>query len=1064
MEIRGRLRTSFLPAPGFSVKVRLILFFLGLFGFALADQKALGNVLTSPALPLSHCYHWLDASAGYLEFKYQYAQKNQNELTFFTTPGTSKGAVAGAGLYCAKSPSQSHSYGDRVIRIDFVSDVVVLDTRNKKNVCGHRGNAFSTEACQKKNWDVKYYQRDPDWFVIQNPGAIARWSATSDQLVQDLHAELAHGGSSFKSKVEKVLAEMKSEIAQSGVRELKNERARIELADVLNQDAQRILSVPVLTVISALQSIAAGKVRPEVMAWAWKVSVMRALKDPEIPWSELSESFVRNPIFQENFVTVLTDYFQSETEGSGRLKNVEVLLTATNIVAEKFESRFLERIVKTYLKNPPLLGNAMAMKMSPPLIDAFRQQLPLWLEKSFPRLSQTERMSVLRSLVGWGIEDAFKDQLRRRILADLPTTEQSQLFLSAGGKSFPLGSEGKDYLGLCQAQIFFHDLYGKELKLVSLKGRTYLEIDEVSKDANLAQFCDQSSAIANQIFALKGKDEKEIFVVSGKIEMVPFYFIVSDEATLRSATMDFLRRNPTLVKINDLSASVNDESRRFAHPPSGYWSHEGAVQALLKIARGSGVYSKELSDYEKQAKVRAKKFRITGTLGYSADRRPPIVFSVDNLDELQKDCLQMGSHYDMNELGKLNLQVNETEISTYNPRGAWKGVSEICGAMRTALASYIPTARADAVFKRRADAKYFSEVVVKADYSTIRIPVAVDLLEAVGPQCLELVGEWDVHETRRVQVQRPGGEEKISYPQSSFFKSPEEVCAVVVFQLDGFIPSQMQQNLLARQALFRFVLKFKDDKVRTLVVDSRDEIVPQCRALVNEDFAKKQSTIYIQGPGSFDEKIWPKNSYWKDATELCEAIEGKMDDVIPSQARQRVLQLQGRYRFDVSSNGRIPRTFVVDSKEEIVPQCQLLIREKDIREKSRISVVLGPEKTVSSNSKSTYYKDLAEVCRAIEIAVDPLVPSREQQRILGLQGKLRLVTEGRGAVARNFVLDSKDQFLGQCRALIPDEDARTNTSISLSDGKVSRTTSSRGSSWANAQELCEALRKAMDRL
>ena len=103
-----------------------------IYGEPRAGLPAEANTRTDPAFPLSHCYHWLDSKAGYLKFKYDYARANQNELTFFTTPASSNGSVAGLVFYCAKSPSESHTYGDRLIRIDFVEDVVVLNDSTER--------------------------------------------------------------------------------------------------------------------------------------------------------------------------------------------------------------------------------------------------------------------------------------------------------------------------------------------------------------------------------------------------------------------------------------------------------------------------------------------------------------------------------------------------------------------------------------------------------------------------------------------------------------------------------------------------------------------------------------------------------------------------------------------------------------------------------------------------------------------------------------------------------------------------------------------------------------------
>ena len=90
----------------YSMKIFLI-------GLTLLANITFGATKNDPHVPISHCYHWIkEGSNKYLSFKYNYASEHENELTFYTTPASSNGSVAGPGLYCAKSPSGSYSYGD----------------------------------------------------------------------------------------------------------------------------------------------------------------------------------------------------------------------------------------------------------------------------------------------------------------------------------------------------------------------------------------------------------------------------------------------------------------------------------------------------------------------------------------------------------------------------------------------------------------------------------------------------------------------------------------------------------------------------------------------------------------------------------------------------------------------------------------------------------------------------------------------------------------------------------------------------------------------------------------
>ncbi|MEN0059597.1 MAG: hypothetical protein AAGB31_12230, partial [Bdellovibrio sp.] len=124
---------------------------------------ASANMPDDPDMPIDHCYHWLNERTDkFLTFKYQYASKNGGEFSFYTTGGN--GAAAGPGIYCAKTPIGSYSYGDRVVRINFVDDIVISD--GNKKICGINGRFYSNQAdCDKKPVDINLFNSNSDWYV-----------------------------------------------------------------------------------------------------------------------------------------------------------------------------------------------------------------------------------------------------------------------------------------------------------------------------------------------------------------------------------------------------------------------------------------------------------------------------------------------------------------------------------------------------------------------------------------------------------------------------------------------------------------------------------------------------------------------------------------------------------------------------------------------------------------------------------------------------------------------------------------------------------------------------------
>ena len=147
---------------------------------------------------ITHCYHYIaerQQNSRYLSQKINYA--NENAGHFFIPPPGKNGAVAGPGVYCAKTLVSTVYYGDRVIRIELADDVVILDRRTNIKYCRQGGENFTDsrtdESCKQKRVDLKYYQEQYGWYVISTEGrpnhrvsAVKEWSADDALLIADL--------------------------------------------------------------------------------------------------------------------------------------------------------------------------------------------------------------------------------------------------------------------------------------------------------------------------------------------------------------------------------------------------------------------------------------------------------------------------------------------------------------------------------------------------------------------------------------------------------------------------------------------------------------------------------------------------------------------------------------------------------------------------------------------------------------------------------------------------------------------------------------------------------------
>ncbi len=267
----------------------IIIGLLALFAYrALAADQ---NTKNSPHIPISHCYHWLDEKGpGYLTHKYQYAQQNNGDITFYTTPGTSKGAMAGPGLYCAKSPTGSYNYGDRVLRIDLVDDIVLLDDTTGRKYCGHDGSYYPTQAqCDARPWDIKFYSGggvgNYAWYVIRDPQAIAQWSANSQQLESDLNLNKSISDQAFQTHADNTLTAIFAERKRLGELVFINHKARMNLMDIL-KDPTEVAKIPPMSVLARMVKYNGADLTDKFRTKLYKEQLLRALKDNQLEFND----------------------------------------------------------------------------------------------------------------------------------------------------------------------------------------------------------------------------------------------------------------------------------------------------------------------------------------------------------------------------------------------------------------------------------------------------------------------------------------------------------------------------------------------------------------------------------------------------------------------------------------------------------------------------------------------------------------------------------------------------------------------------------------------------------
>lgn len=249
----------------------------------LLTTTSFANMPSDPQMPISHCYHWLDQrTQSFLTFKYKHAAANGGEFSFYTTGGN--GAAAGPGIYCAKTLLGSYSYGDRVVRLELVDDIVLTD--GSTQVCGTTGKFYANQSdCDRQPVDIHLYSKSSEWYVIKNPKAIKAWSANSPALVADLNAIKAHGTSSSNSHFDMTLQLMSTEAATIPQKTYTNSQARMDLLEIL-KDPKKVQQIPILGLVEMIAAARTDKISDAEKKKLYQTHLMRALKDPALGYND----------------------------------------------------------------------------------------------------------------------------------------------------------------------------------------------------------------------------------------------------------------------------------------------------------------------------------------------------------------------------------------------------------------------------------------------------------------------------------------------------------------------------------------------------------------------------------------------------------------------------------------------------------------------------------------------------------------------------------------------------------------------------------------------------------
>lgn len=253
------------------------------------------NLPQAPKMPIKHCYHWLnERTNGFLTYKYNHAVKTGGEFSFFTTGGN--GAVAGAGIYCAKTLLGSYGYGDRVVKLELVDDVVLSDGSTK--LCGTNGDFYRTKAeCESQPVDIELFNHSAEWYVIKRPEAIRAWTANDDSIVQDLNQIKAYGTPGSNAHFDATLALINLETTHMRKVTFQNPNSRLDILDILS-DPKKISAIPLPTLIEIIALAPNTKLSEAQKRTHLQSFLLKMYQDPALTFSYLQNIVSRSEIIR----------------------------------------------------------------------------------------------------------------------------------------------------------------------------------------------------------------------------------------------------------------------------------------------------------------------------------------------------------------------------------------------------------------------------------------------------------------------------------------------------------------------------------------------------------------------------------------------------------------------------------------------------------------------------------------------------------------------------------------------------------------------------------------------
>lgn len=869
---------------------------------------ALAATKNDPHVPISHCYHWLNqASKNYLTFKYDFAKTNGDELTFFTTPGSSNGSVAGPGLYCGKSPADSYSYGDRVIRVDLVDDVVMLDEPAGIKYCGTKGVTSKTSAeCAQKTWDIKFYHGggigNVAWYVIQNPMAIQSWSANNDVLENDLKANILLNDSSFKAHAEQTISFMNQERQLIGKKYFQNLNARASLIDLVVKDPAKLDSFPPLNVVSRVLMDQSGKLSTSTKLDLYRKFFPRSLKSNDTDFADVEQilstagSDLKDIIYQ-SVLTALRDPAKH---------NVLVLLAVMSKSPKKFEAVTdleYQALINQLFTNKSLMMELASMNIT---FDARVQTLGLAKIRSLKAVILDPKNTdgtLIPTVMKFFATPAELSRLKSEWKAQLFSSQKQVFGVKIGTDSFHFTQTNPDIEGQClSATALSADAKGEYRFLfrdqqLNLGSTSTLSAQDICKNlSTLAQTISKSNLLGS-------KDN--VHVISGRIQKIPFAFVAQYSDDLQAQCQAFYPSLPSKTSVDEIFVKFNDGAEVRKYNSQSYWKTASEVCAQIESGVSGTIVTRAVA--ELNAKQRAfseknKTLKKAGTSGYLVEgtiQGTEFALFGTIAEDIQTQCLSFVDLLPSKSVDLIYWKIgNDPLKKIYNSQSYWKTPIEICTILKNGIVGEVPTK--SAIQRQTLVASFVAtKSQIKGGYEVKGKMQGMPYTffganrDVVSSQCQQFYALMDNVSVDEILFSVNSAPQQRQYNSSTFWKTSGEVCGVLLNSIQAVVPSAAE--LINTQKANALILAAQNAQKaaggKGLLVTGTVENTPYAFFGLTKNDALTQCKNFfplLPNPKGIDDATMSVNlqtpktlrnsqSYWSTADSLC----GQMGMYLP---------------------------------------------------------------------------------------------------------------------------------------------------------------------------------------